>query len=65
MKPGLRTLHWAAVLFWILSNQIEVIAASPQASPGQADLQSFLTARHSALSAGRRLAGASIRVDLS
>jgi Mg-chelatase subunit ChlD len=44
MKVHLRTLHCAAVLFWILSNQIEVIAAAPQASPGQADLQFFLTA---------------------
>jgi Ca-activated chloride channel family protein len=44
MKLNLRALYCAAVLFWILSNQIELIAAAPQTSPGQADLQFFLTA---------------------
>lgn len=43
MKFSLRTLYWAAVLLWMLSIQIE-IAASPQASSGQAESQFFLTA---------------------
>lgn len=44
-KFHLRTLLCATVLLWALSNQIEVIAAAPQSSPVQADLQFFLTAR--------------------
>jgi VWFA-related protein len=44
MKLHLRMILCATVLLWVLSNQIEMIAASPQSSPGQADLQFFLTA---------------------
>jgi Mg-chelatase subunit ChlD len=43
-KFQLRILLCAVVLVWALSNQIEVIAAAPQSSPGQGDVQFFLTA---------------------
>jgi Mg-chelatase subunit ChlD len=39
-----RILLCAPILIWVLSSQIEVIAAVPQSSQGQADVQFFLTA---------------------
>ena len=39
-----RILLCASVLFWALSNPIEVIAAAPQSSPSQGAVQFFLTA---------------------
>jgi VWFA-related protein len=44
VKIHLRTLSCAAVLFCILLTKIEAIAGAPQASPGQADPQFFITA---------------------
>jgi len=43
-KFQLRILLCPVVLVWALSNQIEVMAAAPQSSSGQGDVQFFLTA---------------------
>jgi len=43
-KLHLRIFLCATVLVWALSNRIEVVAAAPQSSPGQGELQFFLIA---------------------